>query len=69
MAKTTTTNSNATAAAFTEAQTQEIRAVVADFLMSDEFDVKLNHADVVDACKTALQDKEVQTSLSEILKK
>jgi hypothetical protein len=69
MAKPTTTNSNATAAAFTEAQMQEIRAIVADFLINDEFDVQLNHKDVVDACKVALQDKEVQTSLSEVLKK
>jgi hypothetical protein len=61
MAKTTQTN-NATAT-FTEAQLDQIRSIVADFLMSDEFDVKLNHTDVVDACKTALQDKEVQTSL------
>jgi len=69
MAKPTTTNSNATAAAFTEAQSKEIRAIVADFLINDEFDVQLNHKDVVDACKVALQDKEVQTSLSEVLKK
>jgi hypothetical protein len=68
MAKPKTANINATAS-FTEAQLQEIRAIVADFLLSDEFDVQLNHKDVVDACKVALQDKEVQTSLSEVLKK
>jgi hypothetical protein len=68
MAKPTTNNTNATAS-LNEDQLEQVRAVVAEYLMSDEFDVKLNHADVVDACKTALQDKEVQTSLSEILKK
>ena len=68
MAKPTTTNSNATAS-FTEAQQSEIRALIADYLTNDEFDVQLNHKDVVDACKVALQDKEVQTSLSEVLKK
>jgi hypothetical protein len=68
MAKpTTTTEKNASN--FSEAQLNEIRSIVADFLMSDEFDVKLNSTDVVEACKTALQDEDVQTQLSEVLRK
>ena len=60
---------NTAVASFTEEQKNEIRALIADYLTNDEFDVQLNHKDVVDACKVALQDKEVQTSLSEAFKK
>ena len=67
---TTTTTTTATATStFSEAQRSEIIDIINDFLTNDRFDVNLPFEDVVDACKTALKDKTVQTELAEVFKK